>query len=191
MFTVARMKPIILEYDPSKYQFREWACQVLGVSSLEKAHASDQVKTLNRSPTQNQLANSFDQIFENYCLFVSDVIVDKIGKITSYQSPPSFRFHYCGLGSSVFHKDRDFGVEEGRLNIWVPLTKVWGNNSLWVESKIGAKDFKPITMRPGQFLVFDGVNLAHGSKINTTNSSRISFDFRVMPGPGPATPASY
>ena len=94
-------------------------------------------------------------------------------------------------GSSVFHKDRDFGVEEGRLNIWVPLAKVWGDNSLWVESKIGAKDFKPITMHPGQALVFDGVNLGHGSKINTTISTRISFDFRVMPGPGPAMPASY
>ena len=111
------MKPIILEYDPSKYRFQEWACQVLGVASLEKAHASDQVKILNRSPTQNQLADSFDDIFENYCSFISDIIVDKIGKIASYQSPPSFRFHYCGLGSSVFHKDRDFGVEQGRLNI--------------------------------------------------------------------------
>mgnify|MGYP001270010243 FL=1 len=185
------MKPIILEYDPSKYRFQEWACQVLGVASLETAHASDQVKRLNRSPTQNQLADSFDEIFENYCSFISDIIVDKIGKIASYQSPPSFRFHYCGLGSSVFHKDRDFGVEQGRLNIWVPLTKVWGDNSLWVESKIGAKDFKPITMHPGQALVFDGVNLGHGSKINTTISSRVSFDFRVMPGPGPAMPASY
>ena len=77
------------------------------------------------------------------------------------------------------------------MNIWVPLTKVWGDNSLWVESKIGANNFKPITMHPGQVLVFDGVNLRHGSKINTTNSSRISFDLRVMPGPGPATPASY
>ena len=188
---VACMKPINLEYDSSKYQFQEWACQVLGISSLEKAHASDQVKILNRSPTQNQLANSFDEIFENYCSFVSDVIVDKIGMIASYQSPPSFRFHYCGRGSSVFHKDRDFGVEQGRLNIWVPLTKVWGDNSLWVESEIGARDFKPIIMHPGQALVFDGVNLEHGSKINTTISSRISFDFRVMPGPGPAMPASY
>ena len=81
---VACMKPINLEYDSSKYQFQEWACQVLGISSLEKAHASDQVKILNRSPTQNQLANSFDEIFENYCSFVSDIIVDKIGKIASY-----------------------------------------------------------------------------------------------------------
>ena len=64
---VSSMKPIILEYDPSKYQFQEWACQVLGVSSLEMAHESDNVKTLNRSPTQNQLTNSFDEILENYC----------------------------------------------------------------------------------------------------------------------------
>ena len=74
------------------------------------------------------------------------------------------------------------------MNIWVPLTKVWGDNSLWVESEIGAKDFTPITMRPGQALIFDGVNLGHGSKINTTISSRISFDFRVAPGLGTAIP---
>ena len=185
---VADMKPTVLEYDPNKYQFQEWACQVLGISNLERAHTSDQVKQLNRSPTQNQLSNCFDEIFETYCSFVLDIITDRIGKIASYQSPPSFRFHYCGRSSSVFHKDRDFGVEEGRLNIWVPLTKVWGDNSLWVESEIGAKDFTPITMRPGQALIFDGVNLGHGSKINTTISSRISFDFRVAPGLGTAKP---
>lgn len=60
---VARMKPIILEYDPNKYQFQAWACRVLKISYLEEAHASDQIKMLNRSPTQNQLANSFEEIF--------------------------------------------------------------------------------------------------------------------------------
>ena len=158
------------------------------MSNLERAHTSDQVKQLNRSPIQNQLINSFDEIFETYRSFVLDTITDRVGNITSYQSPTSFRFHYCGRSSSVFHKDRDFGVEEERLNIWVPLTKVWGDNSLWVESVIGAKDFTPITMRPGQALIFDGVNLGHGSKINTTISSRISFDFRVAPGLGTAIP---
>ena len=76
---VERMKPIILEYDPNKYQFQEWACRVLKISCLEEAHASEQVKTLNRSPTQNQLANSFEEIFESYCSFVSNIIYDKIG----------------------------------------------------------------------------------------------------------------
>ena len=185
------MKHQIIDYDPGKYRFQEWAREVLGVSDLEKAHASNKVKMLNRSPTSNQLTSSFDDIFDDYRSFVFDVIIDKIGKIDLYQSPPSFRFHYCGRGSSVFHKDRDFGVEDGRLNVWVPLTKVWGSNSLWLESEAGAKDFQPLTMCPGQALVFDGVNRGHGSKINTTKASRISFDFRFMPGHGPAIPSSY
>ena len=185
------MKQQILNYDPSQYQFQEWACAVLGISNLEHAHASDKVKMLNRSPTSNQLTDAFEDIFENYRKFISDIIIGNIGKIDSYQCPPSFRFHYCGRGSSVFHKDRDFGVEDGRLNVWVPLTNVWGSNSLWVENQIDAKDFEPLIMHPGQALVFDGVNRGHGSKINTTSTSRISFDFRFMPGPGPAVPASY
>ena len=185
------MKQQILNYDPSKYRFQEWACEVLGISDLEHAHASDKVKMLNRSPTSNQLTNAFEDIFENYRKFISDIIIENIGTIDSYQSPPSFRFHYCGRGSSVFHKDRDFGVEDGRLNVWVPLTKVWGSNSLWVENQVDAKDFEPLTMNPGQALVFDGVNRGHGSKINATNTSRISFDFRFMPGQGPAVPTSY
>ena len=51
------MKQQILNYDPSKYRFQEWACDVLGISDLENAHASDKVKMLNRSPTSNQLSN--------------------------------------------------------------------------------------------------------------------------------------
>ena len=191
MHKVVFMKQQVLNYDISKYQFQEWACEVLGVTNLENVHASNRVKLLNKSPTSNQLTNSFNEIVENYRSFISDVIIGKLGNIDSYQSPPSFRFHYCGRGSSVFHKDRDFGVEDGRMNVWVPLTKVWGSNSLWVESDVDAKDFKPLTLCPGQALVFDGVNRGHGSKINTTTQSRISFDFRFMPGPGPAVPTSY
>ena len=29
-------------------------------------------------------------------------------------------------------------------------------------------------------LVFDGVNLAHGNKLNETGKTRVSFDFRVI-----------
>ena len=185
------MGHIIVDYDPNRFQFQSWACDVLGISCLEKAHASGEVKMLNRSPTSNQLAGSFPVIVDEYRSFVLDVLVKEFGEIASYQSPPSFRFHYCGLGSSVFHRDRDFGVEDGKLNVWVPLTNVWGDNSLWIESEVGAKDYRPITMTPGQALIFDGVNLGHGSKINTTNSTRISFDFRLLLGEGPAVPASY
>ena len=134
------MKQQILNYDPSKYRFQEWECDVLGISGLEHAHASDRVKMMNRSPTSNQLTNAFEDIFENYRRFISDIIIGNIGTIDSQQSPPSFRFHHCGRGSSVFHKGRDFGVEDGRLNVGVQLTKAWGSNSLRVENQVDAKD---------------------------------------------------
>jgi len=185
------MKPTIVEYNPDEYRFREWAREGLGQSCLNEVHQSSKIKMLNRSPTCNQLTESFPQIEEIYSSFVLNILREVVGEIAAYQSPPSFRFHYCGHGSSVFHRDKDFGVEDGRMNVWVPLTDVWGDNSLWIENEVGAKDYQPIQMIPGQALIFDGVNLSHGSKINTTNSTRISFDFRVLPGAGPAVPMPY
>ena len=185
------MKPTIVEFNPNRYKFKEWARKILGGTCLEEIHRSEQIKALNRSPTNNQLAESFEEIEELYRSFVLELLADVTSGLSAYQSPPSFRFHYCGRSSSVFHRDRDFGVEDGRLNVWVPLTDVWGNNSLWLESDVGAKDYKPIAIKSGQALIFDGVNLGHGSKINTTHSTRVSFDFRVLPGEGPAIATPY
>ena len=185
------MKPTILEYDSSRYDFRKWACGVLGATDLEKIHCVDKIKTLNMSPTSNQLSKSFSSILETYQSFVSEVLDKEFGGISYYQSPPSFRFHYSGLGSSVFHRDRDFGVEQGRINVWIPLTSVWGDNALWIEEKEGADNHRPMVMDYGQMLLFDGVNIGHGSRINTTSSTRVSFDFRFLPGAGPPRPASY
>ena len=120
---------------------------MLGVKDLEAIHSLNKVKTFNISPTSNQLVKSFSSILEIYKSFIVEVLEKKIGGITDYQSPPSFRFHYSGLGSSVFHRDRDFGVEQGRINVWLPLTNMWEDNSLWIEGNEGAEDHKPITMR--------------------------------------------
>ena len=185
------MEPAILNFNPENYKFREWACEVLGVACLENIHEIERIKALNRSPTTNQLSELFPEIEDSYRSFVLELLRDTVSGISSYQSPPSFRFHYCGRSSSVFHRDKDFGVEDGRLNVWVPLTNVWGENSLWVESTIGAKNYRPIVLKLGQALIFDGVNLGHGSRINTTDSTRVSFDFRFMPGVGPALATSY
>ena len=185
------MEPTILNFNPKKYKFREWACEVLGAACLEHIHEIEKIKALNRSPTINQLSHHFSEIEDSYRFFVLELLRDTVSGISSYQSPPSFRFHYCGRSSSVFHRDRDFGVEDGRLNVWVPLTNVWGENSLWIESTVDAKNYKPVAMKLGQALIFDGVNLGHGSRINTTDSTRVSFDFRFLPGEGPAMATSY
>ena len=96
------MEPTILDFDPEKYKFREWACEVLGATCLETLHKSERIKALNRSPTSNQLSKLFSEIKDCYYSFILELLRDTVSGISSYQSPPSFRFHYCGRSSSVF-----------------------------------------------------------------------------------------
>ncbi|BEV36248.1 hypothetical protein CREGCYN_10600 [Synechococcus sp. M16CYN] len=181
----------IIDYDTSDFRFREWACDVLKVNNLEKIHLSTRIKSKNSSPTTNELANAFAGILDLYDLFVKNIIGQACNGVRRYQRPPSFRFHYNDLGCSVFHRDKDFGVASRRINVWVPLTSVWGNNSLWIESNEGNSDYSPVEMEYGQALIFDGVNIRHGSHTNNTRSTRVSFDFRFTPGKGIPVPTSY
>tara|TARA_Y100001968_G_C19268453_1_gene672931 strand:+ start:51 stop:605 length:555 start_codon:yes stop_codon:yes gene_type:complete len=181
----------IIDYDYSTYDFRQWAKTSLGTDDLSKIHLSEKISKFNTGPVTNQLTEKFTEIEAIYNNFIKDIISPIFNGINSYQSPPSFRFHYKNYKSSVFHRDRDFGVTTGRYNIWVPLTNVWGDNSLWIESEEGLNDCSPAKLNYGQALIFDGVNLHHGSKLNTTNSTRVSFDLRVLPGSGPPKPSSY
>ena len=42
------------------------------------------------------------------------------------------------------------------------------------------KDFIPLEINYGEYFQFNGNN-THGNKINTSNNTRISLDFRILP----------
>ena len=63
----------------------------------------------------------------------------------------------------------------------MPLTRCYGSNTVWVETEPNKGDYTPVVVEPGQVFQFSGGTLRHGNKINNTNETRISFDFRVMP----------
>lgn len=82
----------------------------------------------------------------------------------------------------IFHRDGDYGVPKDMLNLWVPVTSVWGANSLWIGGcDQDGKDAQPIALDYGQALIFDGVNRWHGSVWNTSGATRVSFDLRFQP----------
>ena len=182
---------LVVDYDINRYDFSDWARKTLGVNELSSIHLEKHIQKLNHGPVSNQLTQNFLEVAEIYDAFVIEVLGPIFDGIFDYQRPPSFRFHYKSQGNSAFHRDRDFGVESGRYNVWVPLTNVWGDNSLWIESDEGLEDYQPAVINYGQALIFDGVNLRHGSKVNTTPTSRVSFDLRFRPGPGPAIGTNY
>ena len=120
---------------------------------------------------------------EQYKRFLERVIVPQFDEDLYVQRIPTFRFHLPGeMFSESFHKDNDPGYNHqvGAVNFWVPLVKSWGTNSLWIERHEGAGP-RPIDVDYGQLVVFDAMSLEHGSVPNKTPSTRVSFDFRVIP----------
>merc|ERR1712232_1221999 len=100
-----------------------------------------------------------------------------------FQWPPALR---CQMPSVVAmgspHRDSDFSAHHGaEVNFWVPVTRVWGSNSLQVESEPGKEDFHPLELEYGEFVVFNGSRCLHYTVPNSTDSARVSFDFRVIP----------
>ena len=67
------------------------------------------------------------------------------------------------------------------MNFFLPFTRAYGTNTIWVESEEDEGDYKPMNIKYGEFVQWDGSNLSHGNKKNITQTTRVSVDFRVMP----------
>jgi hypothetical protein len=180
---------LIVDYDTSRFDFRSWASELLCVSRLEDLHQRPDLGRFSHFDLVRQidacrlvLVDAFPTLATLFRSFVHDAIGPHVGGVRAFQTPPSFRIHYAGRGSSSIHRDRDYGVLADRLNAWVPLTRVSDENSLYVESREGKGDLQPVSLNYGQMLIFDGGNLLHGSHFNVTRSTRVSFDLRFMPG---------
>jgi hypothetical protein len=176
---------IVINYDTGKYDFRAWACQMLNFDRLEKLHEQAELNMRTNAPDQINayralLIQGFDRFKPVYVHFIQSVIAPIYNGINSYQVPPSFRFHFSRNGNRAFRRDNDHDVKL-HLNVWIPFTRVWGSNSIWIESKERNGDFSPAELEYGQALIFDGLNLRHGTFLNETSSSHISMEFRFSP----------
>ena len=130
------------------------------------------------------LGANFDAIVDSYLELINLIVAPMFEGVMHLQRPPSFRCHLAGAGTiSAFHRDGDpkYGLRPGSINGWLPLTIVDGNSSIYVETALDSKEFRSISMIPGELLLFDAFHLMHGSLRNDRQTSRVSFDFRFVP----------
>ncbi len=114
--------------------------------------------------------------------FIRDVISWHFDEDILVQKFPTFRVHLPGnLAVGDFHTDAKFHHPAGEINFIVPMTCSEGTASVWIESAPGRKDYQPAIMDNRKFIKFNGNILSHGSKVNDTGKTRVSFDFRVLP----------
>lgn len=142
-------------------------------------------KWQQRHVQQFRSSGPYRLFLEAYCRFVQDVVLPSVGRGGEllFQCPPTLR---CQMPSVApmgrAHRDSDFGAHHGaEINFWVPVTRVWGSNSLQVESEPGRGDFHSLELGPGELVIFNGSRCLHYTEANRTDSVRVSFDFRVIP----------
>jgi hypothetical protein len=190
------IREAILTYDTKKYDFRSIVQRMLCFDDLEQIHtlypdltkptvinfSNDQQTAIHKLFYNSPLLPEFEELYRK---FVKEVIaqffIDE--KEIVYQKRPTFRVHLpnnVAIGEK--HCDADYNHPAGEINFWVPLTRVWGNNGFWVESSPGKGDFHPIgTLKYGDIFRFYGNKCQHYNNANDTGSTRVSFDFRVIP----------
>ena len=181
-------------YDVNKYDFVNQIESLYGISDLSMVHSQwsdaveyevlDDVETDQKTVYHKKFYKASHQtnFYDVYKSFIEEFVKPIVNEKFLYQRIPTFRVHQpSNLAVAAFHKDSDYSHSEHEINFYLPLTKAWGNNTIWTESEVGKKDYNPIEANVGELWMWNGANLLHGNKINDTGVSRVSVDFRVLP----------
>jgi hypothetical protein len=78
------------------------------------------------------------------------------------------------------HCDAAYGFSQANINFYIPLTPIYGTNSLILESAPGLENWHTIELEYGGIARFWGAQCSHFTAENTTNQTRISLDFRII-----------
>ena len=182
-----------LGYDTERFPFAALLRRdVFGVRSLESLHTAVLAARVGRGQhgelrtRDNLAARALVQrlpdsapFFQLYHEFMRLVLAPVAGRSLSYSNRPKVRVHFPATASvSSFHADAPVTKRVDQINFWLPITDVHGSAALQLESDYGLQDYAPVPLRYGQALIFDGGYLGHGSVLNTTDVTRISFDMR-------------
>ena len=200
----------ILPYDQTTFNFAGIARAILGAANLEDLHHQPildpdetppqmrraqiqarvglPVSTPERKNARNHAkryenTDEYRQFLSTYQSFIHEWVVPQLGNVALlYQRKPILRVVLPGsVAPTAMHCDADYFHDSNEINYWVPLTPVWGSNSLWVESAPGAGDFAPFVAGAGEAVRFYGNRCRHYTLPNDSGGVRVSFDFRVTP----------
>jgi hypothetical protein len=194
------------------YPFRRWFQDALQIDEIEQTHMHYpanvatfvQLTEYLREKCEHRIT-ILKELLDGYC---RDVIESLFGRIVARQKEPTLRIYlavddatlahqrrastflpteeflrkFYAPPTRAFHRDADYGVPPNAVNLWLPVTKVFGANSLWIGGRDQrGQDATPIDLEIGQALFFNGSQRWHGSVWNTTGHTRVSFDWRFIP----------
>uniref|UniRef100_A0A6S9IC40 Uncharacterized protein n=1 Tax=Ditylum brightwellii TaxID=49249 RepID=A0A6S9IC40_9STRA len=190
-------------FDSETYPLHRILAETLGVPDLSMLHTrSIQDERILMEPllhrsTRRAFHECYDNFVASFCipLLHAVAIEQNIFNISTmasapmstrtaityrYQAFPCLRIVRPGESSTGPHCDIADGHSIGNINFHIPLTPVYGTNAIYTESHPGREDWHPLTAKSlGLGYVFDGARCLHFGLENTTETTRVSLDFRI------------
>lgn len=181
-------------YDIKKFNFEQIIENLYQIKDLSELHSLSTEKYVDLFEVGKDSSTVFHKCFYDkfregwkemhdiYQLFIKEVVAQYVEEDFLYQYFPTFRVHLPGnIAVGKFHKDSEFGHPKGEVNFVLPLTDSDDTASIWVETEEDKSDYQAMEMRVGELITFNGNILCHGNKVNRTNRTRVSMDFRILP----------
>ena len=178
-------------YNLDEYNFRQEIEKMFGTDQLERIHEiedcdfgildmeTDQTTYLHKKFYEKVEETNF---LNDYKKFIKDVILPHFNEDLLYQKIPTFRIQVPdNISVAEFHNDKSYSHSPDEVNIFLPITEAKETYTIWSESQENLGDYSPMNAEYGEYYIWDGANLKHGNKINESNISRFSVDFRVLP----------
>lgn len=130
---------------------------------------------------KGEIAPNYERLDEVYHSFVKEIIGPQMGGGTiQYQRAPTLRVYTPStVAMGKMHNDCDYNHQPSEINFWLPLTSVFGSNTMWVESEENKGDFHPLVLKYGEYCRFYGNKCRHFTIPNDSDRTRISLDFRA------------
>ena len=175
------------EFSSKKYPFKETLEELYGCELRELHNYMGNFDEFVRSNDQSTLAHKI--FYSNFSKTIEplykDFLETFIGNILKphkfyYQVIPTFRI---GLPGNKFvgeyHKDSFYNHQNYELNFNLGLANYLGQPALKTESEPNNGKFILLECPYGTIFSFDHIGCLHGSDVNQTSSTMVSFDFRV------------
>jgi len=184
----------ILKYDTAQYNFAELVGGLFPVDLAELDNEDQKGALALGKDTHtsfhrvfyDRLDSGWPEFVNLYHSFLREVIHPLFeDDVLIFQKYPGIRFNRPGAKAVYkWHSDGDEDHKHplGEVNVFLPITRCFGNNSMWYETIPGMGDWRPLEIDYGQFLIGYLNQCRHGNKTNDTGKTRVSFDFRVIPG---------
>ena len=131
-------KFVRLHYDVNRIPIADAVCAIMNVDDLEKLAPSHEVATreADQGTSYHKLFyKNVDLIFPLYRKLAVELLGAEAENFY-IQRIPTFRVHLRNsVAVGTWHRDRDFGHDPHETNYWVPLTRAFDTNTIWIENE--------------------------------------------------------